>query len=172
MASLRASTVHFSGKFRSQVAARPGPVITPVSRRPVVCRADFLGIGKKLTEFKAGVALKDAGEYDAPAVNAKMMKYINDEKVVVFSWTGCPYCKNAKQLLTDLGANYTAVELDLMGQEGKAMRAELYKLTDRTSVPNVFIGGKTYGGLTEGPGLNTLNAKGELVPMLKSVGAM
>ena len=48
-------------------------------------------------------------------------------QVVVFSWTGCPFCKKAKALLTDLGADFTAVELDLMGKEGSALRAELGK---------------------------------------------
>ena len=48
-------------------------------------------------------------------------------QVVVFSWTGCPFCKKAKAMLTDLGADFTAVELDLMGKEGSALRAELGK---------------------------------------------
>jgi hypothetical protein len=46
-------------------------------------------------------------------------------QVVVFSWSGCPFCKNAKGLLSDLGANYKAVELDTLGDDGKAIRAEL-----------------------------------------------
>lgn len=46
-------------------------------------------------------------------------------QVMVFSWSGCPFCKNAKALLSDLGAQYTALELDSLGQEGKAIRAEL-----------------------------------------------
>lgn len=53
-------------------------------------------------------------------------------QVVVFSWTGCPFCKKAKALLTDLGADFTAVELDLMGKEGSALRAELGKARHST----------------------------------------
>jgi hypothetical protein len=49
-------------------------------------------------------------------------------QVVVFSWLGCPYCKKAKALLSDLGARYTAVELATLGAEGKALRAELAKV--------------------------------------------
>ena len=45
-------------------------------------------------------------------------------QVVVFSWTRCPFCKNAKALLDSKGAKYTAVELDTM-TEGNAIRAQL-----------------------------------------------
>lgn len=39
--------------------------------------------------------------------------------------SGCPFCKNAKGLLADVGADFKALELDTLGQEGKAFRAEL-----------------------------------------------
>ena len=45
-------------------------------------------------------------------------------QVVVFSWTKCPFCVNAKQLLDDVDAEYTAMELDIR-DDGKAFRAEL-----------------------------------------------
>jgi glutaredoxin 3 len=48
---------------------------------------------------------------------------------MVFSWSGCPFCKNAKALLSDMGAKYTALELDTMGAEGKAIRAELAQVS-------------------------------------------
>ncbi len=44
--------------------------------------------------------------------------------MVVFSWTGCPFCKNAKALLDSKGAKYTAVELNTM-DDGNAIRAQL-----------------------------------------------
>lgn len=43
--------------------------------------------------------------------------------------SGCPFCKNAKALLTDVGADFLAVELDTLGQEGKAIRAELAEVS-------------------------------------------
>lgn len=49
-------------------------------------------------------------------------------QVVVFSWTACPFCKKAKALLRDLGADFTAVELDQMGSEGSALRCELARV--------------------------------------------
>lgn len=46
-------------------------------------------------------------------------------QVMVFSWSGCPFCKKAKAVLDGTGAKYLSLELDTMGQEGKAIRAEL-----------------------------------------------
>ena len=45
-------------------------------------------------------------------------------QVLVYSWTKCPFCVRAKGLLDDLGAKYTAIELDSM-DAGPAFRAEL-----------------------------------------------
>ncbi len=49
-------------------------------------------------------------------------------QVAVFSWTFCPFARKAKQLLTDLGADFTAIELD-QREDGKAIRAELAKVS-------------------------------------------
>ncbi len=45
-------------------------------------------------------------------------------------------------------------------------------MTDRSSVPQVFIAGQFVGGCNDGPGGATLDGKGELVPMLKAAGAL
>jgi len=74
--------------------------------------------------------------------------------------------------LSDLGAKYTALELDTMGTEGKAIRAELAEMTDRTSVPNIFISGNNVGGCNDGPGVMTLHKEGKLVPLLQQAGAL
>lgn len=49
-------------------------------------------------------------------------------QVVVFSWTRCPFCLNAKALLDSKGAKYTAVELDKM-DDGNAIRAQLAEVS-------------------------------------------
>lgn len=46
------------------------------------------------------------------------------------------------------------------------------QLTDRTSVPNVFIAGRSVGGCNDGPGVATLEARGELRPLLQAAGAL
>ncbi len=71
--------------------------------------------------------------------------------VVVFSKTYCPYCKKAKAALKEAGAKVDGypgafvIELDIR-EDGPAIQAYLAQKTGRTSVPNVFIGGKTVGG--------------------------
>ncbi|MEW5297648.1 MAG: hypothetical protein WDW36_000844 [Sanguina aurantia] len=125
-----------------------------------------------LNQGKIALAVSQAGPYDKVAVRATLQKYIDDNAVVVFEWSTCPYCKRAKELLDSLGTKYTAVQLDLMGIEGKAMRAELAAMTERTSVPNIYISGANVGGCNDGPGVYTLNIEGRLVPMLQAAGAL
>jgi len=59
-----------------------------------------------------------------------------------------------------------------MGDEGKALRAQLGVMTGRTSVPNIWIAGEGIGGCNDGPGIMTLEKEGKLNPMLKSAGVM
>jgi glutaredoxin 3 len=112
-----------------------------------------------------------AGNYDKDAVRSCIEKAIESNKVVVYSWSGCPFCKNAKALLNDLKVDYVAIELDQI-PDGKAIRAELAAMTGRTSVPNIWINGQGVGGFNDGPGLNTLNKKRELKPLLEAAGAL
>lgn len=45
-------------------------------------------------------------------------------------------------------------------------------MTDRTSVPNIFIAGENVGGCNDGPGVMTLHGQGKLVPKLQAAGAL
>ena len=51
-----------------------------------------------------------------------------------------------------------------MGKEGYALRYELSKMTGRTSVPAVFVGGEFVGGCNDGGlgGVMTLESQGKL----------
>ena len=46
------------------------------------------------------------------------------------------------------------------------------QMTNRTSMPNIFIRGKSYGGCNDGPGVVTLQNQGKLNPLLKQAGAL
>ncbi|CAL8462897.1 g2431 [Coccomyxa elongata] len=120
---------------------------------------------------KKAIAAAQAGQYDEAAISGKVDAYIKDNPVVVFSWSRCPFCIKAKRELDNLNAKYLALELDTMA-DGNAIRSELAKRTNRTSMPNIWINGEGIGGCNDGPGLMTLQRKGELVPMLKSAGAL
>lgn len=119
--------------------------------------------------FKQFVADIVAGEYDEEAVNAKIDSFINDRStpVSMFSFSTCPFCRRAKDYLDERGISYNVMELDqLEGNEGNEIRAALGKQVKRTSVPSIFIGGKSIGGCNDGPGLLPLGESGELDRLL------
>ena len=114
-----------------------------------------------------------AGDYDASAIRGKMDNLINENPVLMFSFTTWPYCIKAKAILDEKGAKYKVLELDQL-DDGKAIRAEMGDLLGRTSVPAIWISGEFIGGCNDGPmgGINTLNANNKLDGMLKAAGAM
>lgn len=75
--------------------------------------------------------------------------------------------------MDDLNVKYTVVELDEV-PDGKALRAEMANIIDRTSVPAIWIDGTFIGGCNDGPkgGIVKLQQSGELVPLLKSARAL
>lgn len=72
---------------------------------------------------------------------------ISSNKVVVFSKSYCPYCKKAKAALFGIipESSVIVIELDHRG-DGDAIQDALLGITGRRSVPQVFIGGKFFGG--------------------------
>lgn len=126
-----------------------------------------------LNQGKIALVKQLAGDYDAQAVRSRLDNMINDNPVLMLSFTTCPYCIKAKACLDEKGAKYKAVELDV-DDMGKAMRAELGDLVGRTSMPAIWIDGKFVGGCNDGPmgGVLSLNANGQLDAMLKEVGAV
>ena len=125
-----------------------------------------------LSNGKKALAIAMAGDYDEVAVKQTIESQTSQEKVLMYSFSGCPFCKKAKAVLDNVGAKYTVYELDQM-PDGKAYRAELAKMTGRTSMPNIWIDNQNIGGCNDGsPGLMPLQAQGKLVPMLKAAGAL
>ncbi len=66
------------------------------------------------------------------------------ESITVFSKPGCPFCAKAKQLLID---NKLQFEEVILGQD--ATTVSLRAVTGRSTVPQIFIGGKHIGGSEE-----------------------
>ncbi|CAM9471338.1 unnamed protein product, partial [Laminaria digitata] len=117
-----------------------------------------MGFKSPLDVLKQGIARAGAGPYDKEAVQKTVSGYMSGNKVVVFSWTRCPFCKKAKGLVEDLledQSQYEFVELDER-EDGNAIRYELSQMTGRTSVPQIWIGGEFVGGCNDGPGIFTL----------------
>ncbi|KAL7525220.1 hypothetical protein ACHAXR_002697 [Thalassiosira sp. AJA248-18] len=105
-------------------------------------------------KFKQTVADLVAGEYDKEAREESIRNFIGETPVAMYSFTTCPFCRKAKDFLEEKSIPYESIELDLLpGNEGNEIRAELGRMTKRTSVPSIFIGGEYVGGCNDGPGL-------------------
>ncbi|KAJ5083611.1 hypothetical protein N7456_013038 [Penicillium angulare] len=90
---------------------------------------------------------------------------IDQNAVMVFSKSYCPYCKSSKDLLSSFDAEFKTVELDDI-KDGDAIQAALQEISGQRTVPNIFIGQKHIGGNSD---LQAL--KSQLPELLKAVGA-
>lgn len=93
---------------------------------------------------------------------------INQNPLVLFSKSYCPYCKKTKETLASLGAKPVVFELDTR-EDGAAIQAFLFRLTRQSTVPNLFIKGKSVGG---NDNVQELQRSGELVDRLKKARAI
>ena len=81
-------------------------------------------------------------------------------EIEIYTTPLCPYCWRAKHLLSSKGLTFT--EIDLWRESGR--RAEMVERADgRTTVPQLFIGGRAIGGSDE---LAALQASGDLDELL------
>ncbi len=81
--------------------------------------------------------------------------------ITVYSSDWCPFCTRAKMLLDQKGATYQEIKVD--NQPDK--RAEMTKLSGRTSVPQIFIGKTHVGGCDD---LYALERQGQLDTLLSN----
>jgi len=124
------------------------------------------GIGYKFKQLVADIVAGD--DYDKDKTSEKIQKFVSKNKVAMFSFTTCPFCRRAKDYLSEQGINYAVMELDeLPGNQGNEIRAVLGRQVKRTSVPCIFINGQFIGGCNDGPGLLPLAKSGELAKLLK-----
>ncbi|AWK86175.1 glutaredoxin 3 [Azospirillum thermophilum] len=81
-------------------------------------------------------------------------------EVVIYTTPFCPYCSRAKRLLDSKGVSYE--EIDLYMHPGR--RDEMVQRAEgRTTVPQIFIDGKPYGGCDD---IHALDRAGKLDPVL------
>ncbi|SIT12056.1 glutaredoxin 3 [Neptunomonas antarctica] len=80
-------------------------------------------------------------------------------KTIIYSSDWCPFCVNAKRLLDQKGVKYEEIKVDTQPTK----RAEMVKLSGRTSVPQIFIGNTHVGGCDE---LYALERQGQLDTLL------
>lgn len=123
-------------------------------------------IGYQLKQFVANVIA--GNDYNTTATQDKIQTLIDTNDIIMFSFTTCPFCRKAKDILDEQNVIYNVLELDtLLNSEGNEIRAELGKITKRTSVPSIFINQIYIGGCNDGnPGLIKLIQSGEFHKMM------
>jgi glutaredoxin 3 len=81
-------------------------------------------------------------------------------KVEIYTKFGCPYCTRAKSLLGSKGVSYEEFDISMDSAKRQEM---LGRANGRTTVPQIFIGGRHVGGSDD---LAALEHSGRLDPML------
>ena len=82
--------------------------------------------------------------------------------VKIYTTGTCPYCISAKQLLAKRGVTeLNEIRVDQIAGEREKMMA----LTNRRTVPQIFIGSTHVGGCDD---LLALDGKGGLLPLLNA----
>ncbi len=75
--------------------------------------------------------------------------------VVIYTTRYCPYCSAAKALLRSKNVEYTEIDVT----DDPARRAEMERLSQRRTVPQIFIDGQAIGGYDDA---RSLDQRGEL----------
>lgn len=83
------------------------------------------------------------------------------QAVTLYTTGHCPYCVNAKTLLTRKGATFEEIDVGSSPQR----LAEMLQRSNRRSVPQIFIGERHVGGFDD---LAALERGGELDALLQA----
>lgn len=79
------------------------------------------------------------------AAKTKAQSLIDENAVMVFSKSYCPYCRASKKTLQSAGAQFKVYELN-EESDGSAIQDALEELSGQRTVPNIFFGKKHIGG--------------------------
>lgn len=82
-------------------------------------------------------------------------------KVVMYTKEQCPYCRMAKDLLASKQVSVEEIRVDLDADK----LAEMLRLSNRRTVPQIFINGESIGGYDD---LAALAKSGKLDSLLNS----
>ena len=83
------------------------------------------------------------------------------QAVTLYTTAYCPYCINAKALLTRRGVTYEEIDVSRSPEQ----MAEMLQRSKRRSVPQIFIGEHHVGGFDD---LAALERGGELDALLQA----
>ena len=80
-------------------------------------------------------------------------------KVVIYTTSYCPYCFGAKRLLREKNVDFQEIDVT----HDPSRRAEMERLSQRRTVPQIFINDKPIGGFDDA---RYLDLTGELDKLL------
>lgn len=81
-------------------------------------------------------------------------------EVTMYTTSTCPYCRNAKQLLSTKGIPYTEISV-----HARDRMLEMMDRSGRRTVPQIFIGERHVGGFDD---LAKLDRQGGLIGALNA----
>ena len=84
-------------------------------------------------------------------------------QVVIYTTNYCPYCSAAKALLRRKNVNFEEIDVT----DDPSRRDEMERLSQRWTVPQIFIDGQPIGGFDD---MNRLDLTGKLDPLLQADG--
>jgi glutaredoxin 3 len=105
------------------------------------------------SESKAGGVSKDS-----------IIALTKETPIVMFTSATCPYCHQAKAILTDAGHKFKEIVAN------PDQRATLRSMTTQSSVPSIWVKGTFVGGCNDGPeswmGLTKVLKSGKFAELL------
>ena len=81
-------------------------------------------------------------------IKLEVEETIEQHSVVIYSKTWCPFCKQAKDLLSKVTRDLKVIELDVVPM-GDQLHDVLKVMTGQTSVPVIYVGGNFIGGFSD-----------------------
>lgn len=102
------------------------------------------------------------------AASGFIQQTLQENPVVIFSKSSCPYCNKAKQVFDKLHVPYLAVELNGRS-DGSDIQEVLGQMTGARSVPRVFVNKQCLGG---GSDVEAMYKSNELQKLLQSQGLL
>ncbi|TDH70921.1 uncharacterized protein CCR75_008828 [Bremia lactucae] len=146
------------------VAALTGHQSLPL----VYIQGKYIGGLREVQKLQQTGTLRATLEKSGTLAEDIVWSAINQNPVVLFSKSYCPYCKKTKETLKSHGAKPVIFELDTR-EDGAAIQAFLFRLTRQSTVPNLFIKGKSVGG---NDNVQELQRSGELATSLRAARAI
>jgi cysteine synthase A len=124
--------------------------------------ADELAISRSTPgcrfEPPAACALPAARPQSAPvALDPDVERFVDEliekEPVVLFALEWCEFCWSVRKLFARLGVSFRSIDLDSVAYQaddrGGKVRAVVGQRAGQPTIPQVWIGGKHFGGCTE-----------------------